>query len=177
MTQSKLWMVCWQKALRSQWTCWRRGLENGDKRRAAVGETCVLDSFAVLALLGRESGSTEVKELLQRAKRGEVCLSMTWVNVGEVTYIVERRWGREQAYRAIGMLEATAVRFIAVGRELALQAAEIKAKYPLAYADAFAAALAIKEGGTLVTGDPEFEQLEGILPIRWLTPGKSPGQV
>lgn len=135
-----------------------------------VNETYVLDSFAVLALLGRESGSAEVRELLQRAKRAEIRLLMTWVNVGEVAYIVERRWGKQQVYQAIGTLEATAVEFATAGRELALRAAEIKAKHPLAYADAFAAALAVDESGTLVTGDAEFESLEGLLSIQWLPP-------
>lgn len=141
-----------------------------------MGETYVLDSFAVLALLGRESGSAEVKELLQRAKRAEIRLLMTWVNVGEVAYIVERRWGKRQVYQAIGTLEATAIEFVPVGRELALRAAEIKARYPLAYADAFAAALAVDEGGILVTGDPEFESLENLLPIRWLPRSNCSGQ-
>lgn len=56
-----------------------------------MDETWVLDSFAVLALLGREPGGEEVGHLLQQAQEGEVRLLMTWVNVGEVAYIVERR--------------------------------------------------------------------------------------
>lgn len=133
-----------------------------------MDETYVLDSFAVLALLGRESGSEAVKQLLQRAKGEEIRLLMTWVNVGEVAYIVERRWDREQVCQVIGTLEATAIEFVVAGRELALRAAEVKAGHPLAYADAFAVALAMKESGVLVTGDPELKQLEDSLPIQWL---------
>lgn len=128
----------------------------------------VLDSFAVLALLGRESGGEEVKALLQKAKREDVRVLMTWVNVGEVAYIVERRWDKERVYQAIGTLEATKIEIVEVGRELAMKAAAIKAGHPLAYADAFAAALAVSEGGILVTGDPEFEQVEDFLSIKWL---------
>jgi ribonuclease VapC len=128
----------------------------------------VLDSFAVLALLGRESGGEDVKRLLLKAKRGEERVLMTWVNVGEVADIVERRWDRERVYQTIGTLEATEIDIVEVGRELALRAAEIKANHPLAYADAFAAALAVSEGGLLVTGDPEFEQLEDVVTIQWL---------
>jgi ribonuclease VapC len=54
---------------------------------------------------------------------------------------------------------------------LAVTAAHIKAEYPLAYADAFAAALAMNKGATLVTGDPEFEVLKNRLPIQWLGQG------
>ena len=133
-----------------------------------MDETCVLDSFAVLALLGGEPGGEEVARLLQQAQEGEVHLLMTWVNVGEVAYIVERRWGKEQLRQMLAVLEETALEIVPVGQELALAAAHVKAEHPLAYADAFAAALAAKMGATLVTGDPEFRLLEDTIRIHWL---------
>jgi ribonuclease VapC len=93
---------------------------------------------------------------------------MTWVNVGEVANIVERRWGKEKLYQVLGTLEATELEFVPVERELALRAAGIKAEHPIAYADAFAAALAARESFVLVTGDPEFKALEETLSIHWL---------
>ena len=134
-----------------------------------MSEAYVLDSFAVLALLGKETGSEEVSRLLQQAQEDKVHLLMTWVNVGEVAYIVERRWGKRYLYQMLGTLEATKIEFVPVGRELALQAANIKATHSLAYADAFAAALAVQREAMLVTGDPEFEALEESVPIRWLS--------
>jgi len=133
-----------------------------------VAETWVLDSFAVLALLGSDAGGEAVAGLLRRAQAGEIHLLMSWVNAGEVAYIVERRWGQARLYEALAMLEATALEFVPVGRDLALSAASIKAAHPVAYADAFAAALAEQKGATLVTGDPEFKVLAGYLPIQWL---------
>lgn len=133
-----------------------------------MSEPCVLDSFAVLALLGKETGSDEVSRLMRQAQEEKVQLLMTWVNVGEVAYIVERRWGKGQVYQVLGTLEATKIAFVPVGRELALMAASIKAEHPLAYADAFAAALAVREGAALVTGDPEFKALGDALNIHWL---------
>ncbi len=132
-------------------------------------ETYVLDSFAILALLKGEVGGEQVSQLLQRAREGKARVLMTWVNVGEVAYIVERRWGKERAYQVLATLEATGLEIIPVGQELALKAAGIKAAYPLAYADTFAAALAMGTGAVLVTGDPEFEQLEGSVRIQWLS--------
>ena len=133
-----------------------------------MSERYVLDSFAVLALLGKEPGSEIVNEILEKAQTKKAEVLMTWVNVGEVTYIVERRWGKARVHRVLGTLEATAVEIHEVDRYLTLTAAEIKAEYPLAYADAFAAALAMREQAVLVTGDPEFEQLEAVLPLDWL---------
>jgi ribonuclease VapC len=97
---------------------------------------------------------------------------MTWVNLGEVAYIVERRWGKARVYQVLGTLEATAIEIREAGRELALAAAEIKAGHPLAYADAFAAALAVREEALLVTGDPEFEQLRDVVTLEWLPGAK-----
>jgi predicted nucleic acid-binding protein len=42
------------------------------------------------------------------------------------------------------------------GERLVLDAARLRADHPMAYADAFAAALAISEAATLWTGDPEL---------------------
>jgi hypothetical protein len=42
------------------------------------------------------------------------------------------------------------------------------ANHAIAYADAFAAALAQESAATLVTGDPEFVLLKDILEIKWL---------
>ncbi len=133
-----------------------------------MSETYVLDSFAVLALLGREAGSEEVVALLQKAQEGKAHLLMTWVNVGEVAYIVERRWGKGRLCQVLATLETTKVEIVPVERELALMAAHIKAEHPLAYADAFAAALTASREATLVTGDPEFKILEEALTIHWL---------
>ena len=136
-------------------------------------KTFVLDSFAVLALLGKEPGSQEVADLLRRAQGGEIRALMTWVNAGEVAYIVERRWGVERLYTALAVMEATALEIVSVERELALMAAHIKAKHAIAYAGTFAAALAQQCAATLVTGDPEFELLKGVADIHWLPQLKS----
>jgi ribonuclease VapC len=52
--------------------------------------------------------------------------------------------------------------------ELVRQAATYKATKRLSYADAFAAALAKITNAELVTGDPEFKQVEGDIKIDWL---------
>lgn len=134
-----------------------------------MAKAYVLDSFALLALLGKEQGGDLVADLLQQTQADEVQTRMTWVNVGEVAYIVERRWGTGQVYQVLGTLEATKIDIVPVGRSLALAAAHIKAEHPLAYADAFAAALAMAEDATLVTGDPELKSLEKGLSIQWIT--------
>jgi ribonuclease VapC len=131
-------------------------------------EAFVLDSYAVLALLRKEPGGEEVARLLRLGQEGKATVLMSWVNAGEVVYIVQRRWGKSRAYQALATLEAAGVQMVLVEREATLLAANIKAEHPLAYADAFAAALALDTGAILVTGDPEFRVLEEIVSIHWL---------
>jgi ribonuclease VapC len=73
-----------------------------------VGETYVLDSYAILALLGGEPSGEEVAQILRRAREGAARALMTWVNLGEVAYIVERRWGAERLFEVLGTLGASA---------------------------------------------------------------------
>jgi len=128
----------------------------------------VLDSYAVLALLQGEPGAEDVVKQIEAAQQGRSRVLMTWVNVGEVLYTIERRRGSDSVPQVLGLLEASAVSFVDVDRSLALMAASIKANHALAYADAFAAALAMREDAPLMTGDPEFGQLEDQVSIHWL---------
>jgi ribonuclease VapC len=138
-----------------------------------VNESFVLDSFALLALLGREPGSEEVAKLLRRAQQREARVQMSWVNAGEVAYILERRFGLARSHTALALMDATGLEVVPVERELALLAAHIKAGQPIAYADTFAAALAQQAAATLVTGDLEFKKLEGAVDILWLPQGEA----
>jgi predicted nucleic acid-binding protein len=48
------------------------------------------------------------------------------------------------------------------------RASKLKAKYPVAYADCFAASLAIAKDATVITGDPEFVKMEKEVKIEWI---------
>lgn len=128
----------------------------------------VLDSFAILALLQKEEGHDQVLEILKKTKAGTVQAMMTWVNLGEVAYIVQRRWDKSEVHQILANLESSNVEFVDAGQDLALKAAELKAEYPIAYADTYAAALAMLRESVLVTGDPEFKKLEERISIEWL---------
>ena len=125
----------------------------------------VFDSFAILALLDGEPAADEVAGLL--ATDGAYLL-MTYVNLGEVLYTVMRERSDDQADVTLLALEATNLTFVPADRTLTLEAAHLKARHRISYADAYCAALARLTGFALVTGDPEFRQLEGEVPLRWL---------
>ena len=128
----------------------------------------VLDSFALLAFFRAETAGARVRELLEQAQAGEIALSITTVNLGEVFYRAVRERGLEQAHEMLGRVEEFSIEIADVDLELALMAASLKAASGIGYADCFAAALAQRLGGTVVTGDPDFRQLEGLITVEWL---------
>ncbi len=111
----------------------------------------VLDSWAVLRYLeGAEPAAELVADLLEHGRP-----LMSWINLGEVHYILRRTHGNEVAGETTRDLrEVLDVRL--PDEQLVIDAANIKADQPMAYADAFGAALAITEGADLWTGDPEL---------------------
>jgi len=131
----------------------------------------VLDSFALLAFFQAEPAGLRMRELLDQAARGEVSLAITTVNLGEVAYRTERRYGLKRAQEVLAKIEEYAPAVIDVNRELALAAAHLKARYRMSYADCLAAALAQRLGAAVVTGDPDFRQVEHLVPIEWLQSG------
>jgi len=128
----------------------------------------VFDSYALLAFFQGEAGGFQVRGLLDLAFRGEASVHLSYINLGEVFYIVERRFGGKKAREIVQDIQRLLMKLECPDLERVLEAAAIKAKFPVAYADAFAAALAKELGAVLVTGDPEFKRLGGHIEILWL---------
>jgi ribonuclease VapC len=55
-----------------------------------------------------------------------------------------------------------------VDRLLVFEAAHVKARYPVSYADAFSVALARRNHGRVMTGDHEFKAVESEVRVHWL---------
>lgn len=128
----------------------------------------VLDAYALMAFLEDEPGAAQVENMLHRALQGEIRLEMTVINLGEVYYNLARKKSLDEAEKAFEILLSLPVAFIPVEWDLSHLAAQFKAKGGIAYADCFAAALAFQHGWSLVTGDPEFRQLENFVKIEWI---------
>jgi uncharacterized protein len=128
----------------------------------------VVDSFAMLAYLGAEAGHERVLEALELAGKGQVRALLSQISLGEILYITERRRGLKQAQRVLALIDSLPLELSEVTRDLVLDAAHIKASHRLAYADAFVTALAIREGARIMTGDPEFESVAGLVSIDWI---------
>ena len=131
----------------------------------------VFDSYALIGYLENESFSDQIQHALTQAKSGKSHLYFHAIHIGEVYYITLREQGRSLADLAYSRIKALPIKLIdRIDEELLLEAAGLKASYPISYADSFAAALAIINNCPLLTGDPEFRSLEkqGIVRIEWL---------
>ena len=128
----------------------------------------VLDSFALIAYFRGEPAGVPTRELLDKASRADQRVHMTEVNYAEVKYMILRKDGAAAWEAAARILIALPIEFHPATRELADLAADFKSRVSFSLADAFAAALALKHKAELVTGDPEFKQIEGEVKIAWL---------
>lgn len=80
---------------------------------------------------------------------------MSWINLGEVAYILHRRLGAPVANSRIPEIASGLTLDLPTPQRI-LEAAAIKAEHPLSYADAFAVATALAHDAVLLTGDPEL---------------------
>lgn len=140
---------------------------------AASPAAYVLDSFAPLAYLEGEAGMPRVRSVPEgaEAQRHTVCLSL--INLGEALYITERERGLVAARRALGAVDQLPLEIVSVSRATVLEAAHVKARFPISYADAFAVVAARDRGGVVMTGDPEFRTVAdaGLVAVEWLPRG------
>lgn len=131
----------------------------------------VLDSFALIGYLENEPFAEEMEAVLRDARRGGVRLYVHAIHLGEVVYITHREKGKAVADRVYSRIKAFPIHLVdRISEELLLIASSLKARFPISYADAYAAALAKINRVPLLTGDPEFEPLQGKgeLDVAWL---------
>jgi len=128
----------------------------------------VLDTWAVIAYFEDEPGGKHVAQLIAEANENATPLWMSVVNAGEVWYVIARKTSVADADAAINDLRKLGIQFDNAEWKISRQAAQFKSKHKMSYADAFAAALALQKNAHLVTGDEEFQPLEGDIKMLWL---------
>lgn len=131
-------------------------------------EALVLDSWSVIAYLEDEPAGQHVAEMIADAHESGTRLLMSVVNLGEVWYVTARETSEVEGDRRVLVLRSLGIEFVDAGWKLAREAARLKSKYRMSFADCFAAALARQEKAPLVTGDREFKQVERDTKVRWL---------
>ena len=129
----------------------------------------LLDSYALLAYLNKEAGFEKVRNVLANAQKSSLPVLMNELNVGETYYILYRKRGHEQAeYFLDTVLAGLPISMISNDFNAIISASKIKARHALSFADCFAVATAQRENAVILTGDPEFKDVEKLVKIDWL---------
>jgi ribonuclease VapC len=105
--------------------------------------------------------------MLTEAGQGEIRLVISAINVGEVYYFLRKQDSEALAESWRESSRTLPVTIDVPGMDDIWHAAALKGRFRIAYADAFAAALAQKHDCPLVTGDPEL-RLVDHLKIDWI---------
>jgi ribonuclease VapC len=130
--------------------------------------SAVLDSYALVAFLQKESGSEKVVALLERAAAEGAKVLMCAPNWAEIRYIMARRFGEEGWVRLNTLLHSLPIEIVPADQALAEGAGRLKTTKRMSLADCFAAALARQRSAAVYTGDPEFKEVEEDIDVHWL---------
>jgi predicted nucleic acid-binding protein len=127
---------------------------------SAGAAVAAVDAWAALALLrGEGPAAVRMRRYLRQAQSGRRRLLMNVVNLGEVYYRLIQLAGQEKAEQRLRWLRGWPLDIVPAREPLVFEAARLKARHPLSYADAFAVATARLERAAVVTGDPEIVAL------------------
>jgi predicted nucleic acid-binding protein len=128
----------------------------------------VLDSWAVMAYLEDEPSGERIADILADAHEEGTPLLMSVINVGEVWYIVAREASQSDAEHCLKEIKELGIEIIDANWGITQIAASFKSRYKMSYADCFAAALAKDRKAHVVTGDPEFKEVEQEVQVLWV---------
>ena len=128
----------------------------------------VFDAHAILRWAQKESGYQKVKSLMISCREGSASGYMNRLNLGEVHYKTIRALGLEGAKDFMENFVRLPITIILPDEALIWKATELKAQYPISYADCFAAATALIHRAAVLTGDPEFKKLTKVVSVEWL---------
>ena len=96
-------------------------------------ESKVVDAWAILDWSLDEAAAPAVESFIREADADNLHLLMSWINVGEVYYIISKRHGRERAADFLDRLPSLLIRVVLPDEDAILGAAEVKAAHPVSY--------------------------------------------
>ncbi len=118
----------------------------------------------------KEAGFEKVRNVLANTQKSSVPVLINELNIGETYYILYRKRGHEQAeYFLDTVLAGLPVSMISNDFNAVISASKIKARHALSFADCFAVVTAQRENAVILTGDPEFKNVEKFVELDWLT--------
>jgi predicted nucleic acid-binding protein len=137
-----------------------------------LNDVFVLDACALIALLAGESGSENVRKIIQGAVDGDMTVKINQINLLEVYYHVCRVYGQEDADKALEKIKEFPIEIIIGLRDSVFrEAGRIKSKYKIPLGDAILVAECIIGKWVLVTSDhTDLERIEETehIKVNWI---------
>ena len=127
----------------------------------------LFDSHALLSFFQKEKGADAVAKILRKARKQRLDRLICIINLGEIVYMTKKRFGNNKKLEVLGRVGQLGFKVLPARDSLVYKAAELKAEYPISYADCFALACAQEHSATLDTGDPEFKKVAPLVKIHW----------
>lgn len=128
----------------------------------------MFDSHALLAFFQKEEGAETVGDILRKALKQRLDRLICVINLGEIIYITKRRFGDKKKLEVLSRVHQLGFKVLPAPESLVFKAAELKAEYPISFADCFALECALEYSAILVTGDPEFKKVAHLVSIHWI---------
>ena len=98
----------------------------------------LFDSHSLLAFFQKEKGAKVVAEILQKSINQSFDRFICVINLGEIIYIIKRRYGDIKKLEIMARIHQLGLKILPASESIVFKAAEIKADYPISYADCFA---------------------------------------
>jgi len=128
----------------------------------------ILDSYALMVYLEKESGHEKVEHLFLSAIEKDEIMSMTTLNYGEIYYLILSECGQEKINEIEKLIQSLPIEIQSIDFSLSREAAKIRFHKKLSYINSFTAALAKAKRAEIITGDQEFKLIEGDVKIYWI---------
>ena len=122
----------------------------------------------MLLWIQNEPGAQIIEDLFIQARKGQVGLIVSEINLGEVYYKCIRRVGKIRAIEIMEQIALLPMEIVPASWDIIIRASELKAEIPIAYADCFAIATALLKNASIITGDPEFTKASHLVEVEWL---------
>lgn len=119
----------------------------------------MLDTSAILAYIEEEAGSNTVEDLLIRATKGEILITIAFITLTEIFYITLQEQSEKEARQRIELIRSLSVKIEESHDELNMTAGRLKANHRISLADSYIAAVSQLRDAVLVHKDPEFEKV------------------
>jgi predicted nucleic acid-binding protein len=118
-------------------------------------------------LKGRQPMAGDFLAMGESAAAGNIALSLSRINYGEVVYCIRKDIPEHLMEASLKAFQEIPIQLHSVDDLLVDEAVMLKSVYRISYADAFA--LGLRLDVPVVTGDPEFLNLQVIgLKLHWM---------